>query len=97
MQNKGNREFKELIEKVEQLDDSRVYVTIDNVLDNNETTKVEEYFNEKYDATTSVGAISNQVKKDITKTNLCRFIHLSAQAFFKVILFATVLILFLFL
>lgn len=63
------RDLKELeykIEKVEQLEDSRVYVTMDNVLDNKETEKVEEYFNEKYDATTSVGAISNQVKKDIT-------------------------------
>lgn len=53
-------------EKIEQIDDSRVYVTINNVLDNTETTKVEEYFNDKYDATTSVGAISNEVKKDIT-------------------------------
>lgn len=57
-------------ESVEQIEDSRVYVTIDNVLDNSETNKIENYFNEKYDATTSVGAISNQVKKDITKNAL---------------------------
>ena len=63
------------IESVEQLDDSRVYVTIDNVLDNNETTKVEEYFNKKYDATTSVGAISNQVKKDITANAIKALIY----------------------
>ena len=72
------KDLKELnykIEKVEQLDDSRVYVTIDNVLDNNETTKVEEYFNKKYDATTSVGAISNQVKKDITTNAIKALIY----------------------
>lgn len=63
------------IEKTEQLDDSRVYVTIDNVLDNAETTKVEEYFNEKYDATTSVGAISNQVKRDITNNAIKALIY----------------------
>ena len=64
---KDLKELEYKIEKIEQIDDTRVYVTVDNVLDNNETTKVEEYFNEKYDATTSVGSISNQVKKDITK------------------------------
>jgi len=64
---KDLKELEYKIEKIEEIDKNRVYVTIDNVLDNNETTKVEEYFNEKYDATTSVGAISNQVKKDITK------------------------------
>ena len=63
------------LEKIEQIDDSRVYVTIDNALDNDETSKVEDYFNEKYDATTSVGAISNQVKKDITKNAIKALIY----------------------
>ena len=72
---KDLEELEYKVEKVEQLDDSRVYVTIDNVLDNNETTKVEEYFNEKYDATTSVGAISNQVKKDITRNAIKALIY----------------------
>lgn len=63
------------IDKVEQIDDSRVYVTINNVLDNSETQKVEDYFNEKYDATTSVGAISNQVKKDITRNAIKALIY----------------------
>ena len=63
------------VEKIEDLDSNRVYVTINNVLDNEETTKVEEYFNEKYDATTSVGAISNQVKKDITKNAIKALIY----------------------
>ena len=72
---KDLEELEYKVEKTEQLDDSRVYITIDNVLDNNETTKVEEYFNEKYDATTSVGAISNQVKKDITKNAIKALIY----------------------
>lgn len=63
------------IDKSEQIDTNRVYVTINNVLDNDETSKVEEYFNEKYDATTSVGAISNQVKKDITKNAIKALIY----------------------
>ena len=33
------------------------------------------YFNEKYDATTSVGAISNQVKKDITRNAIKALIY----------------------
>jgi len=72
---KDLEELEYKVEKVEQLDDSRVYVTIDNVLDNKETTKVEDYFNEKYDATTSVGAISNQVKKDITANAIKALIY----------------------
>ena len=72
---KDLNELEYKIEKIEQLDDTRVYVTIDNVLDNNETTKVEKYFNEKYDATTSVGAISNQVKKDITANAIKALIY----------------------
>ena len=63
------------VEKVEQIDDKRVYVTIKNVLDNEETTKVENYFNDKYSATTSVGSISNEVKKDITKNAIKALIY----------------------
>lgn len=72
------KDLKELnykLEKIEAIDSKRVYVTIDNVLDNNETEKVEKYFNEKYNATTSVGAISNKVKKDITKNALMALIY----------------------
>lgn len=59
----------------ELINSSNAYVTISNVLDNSETKKVEEYFNQKYDATTSVGAISNQVKKDITRNALKALIY----------------------
>lgn len=63
------------IEKIEKIDDDRVYITISNILDNEETQKVENYFNEKYEATTSVGAVSNKVKKDITKNAIKALIY----------------------
>lgn len=72
---KDLEELEYKVEKIESIEDSRVYATIENVLDNSETTKVEEYFNEKYDATTSVGAISNQVKRDITNNAIRALIY----------------------
>ena len=65
--NKDLKELKYDVESVESIDKNTVYITISNVLDNDKTEKVEKYFNDKYEATTSVGAISNQVKKDLTK------------------------------
>ena len=65
--NKDLKELKYDVESVEKIDKNTVYITISNVLDNDKTEKVEKYFNKKYNATTSVGAISNQVKKDLTK------------------------------
>ena len=65
--NKDLKELKYDVESVESIDKNTVYITISNVLDNDKTEKVEKYFNKKYNATTSVGAISNQVKKDLTK------------------------------
>lgn len=54
-------------ESIEKISDNTYYVTISEVLDNDSTKETEDYFNEKYNATTSVGAISNQVKKDLIK------------------------------
>lgn len=54
------------ISKTEQINDNTVYVTISDVLDNEGTESTESYFNEKYDATTSVGSVSNIVKKNLT-------------------------------
>ena len=54
------------LESVEKIDDKTVYVTIDDVLNAKTTSKTEKYFNDKYDATTSVGAVSNIVKKNLT-------------------------------
>ena len=72
---KDIKELEYKVESIEQIDDKVVYITIDNVLDNTETSKVENYFNDKYEATTSVGAISNQVKKDITRNALKALIY----------------------
>lgn len=62
-------------EKIEMIDSTTAYITIKDVLNNEETTKVENYFNKAYDATTSVGAISNQVKKDITRNAIKALIY----------------------
>ena len=73
--NKDLEELEYKVGKVEKIEDTRVYVTIANVLDNSETSKVEKYFNDKYNATTSVGAISNEVKKDLTKNAIKALIY----------------------
>lgn len=76
--NEVEKDLKELeykVEKIEELEDTRIYATIDNVLDNENAIKVEKYFNDKYGATTSVGSISNQVKKDITRNTFKALIY----------------------
>ena len=63
------KDIKELgykISKSEQVNNETVYITISDVLDNVDTETTENYFNKKYDATTSVGAVSNIVKKNLT-------------------------------
>lgn len=63
------KDVKELgynLSKSEQISDETVYITISDVLDNVGTEETEEYFNKKYEATTSVGAVSNIVKKNLT-------------------------------
>lgn len=63
------------VSKTEQVNDSTVYVTISDVLDNKDTENTEEYFNEKYDATTSVGSVSNIVKKNLTRNAIKALIY----------------------
>ena len=63
---KDVKELKYDVENVEQINDETVYVTVSNVLTNEQTKETEEYFNSKYSATTSVGTVSNVVKKDLT-------------------------------
>ena len=63
---KDIKDLKYEINSIEQINDSTVYVTVADVLNNEETENTENYFNERYGATTSVGAISNVVKKDLT-------------------------------
>lgn len=54
------------VDSIEQINDETVYVTIQDVLSNEKTKSTEEYFNNKYSATTSVGTVSNVVKRDLT-------------------------------
>ncbi len=62
-------------ESIEKIDNDTYYITIDEVLDNDSTKETEDYFNDKYSATTSVGAISNQVKKDLTRNAVKALIY----------------------
>ncbi len=64
--NKDITKLKYDIDSIEQINDNTVYVTVSNVLTNDETESTETFFNQKYKATTSVGAVSNVVKKDLT-------------------------------
>ncbi len=73
-----NKDVKELgfkVSKSEQVNDNTVYVTISDVLDNEGTESTESYFNKKYDATTSVGAVSNIVKKNLTMNAIKALIY----------------------
>ena len=63
---KDIRKLKYDIDSIEQINNNTVYVTVTDVLNNKKTESTEEYFNNKYKATTSVGAVSNVVKKDLT-------------------------------
>lgn len=54
------------IDKIEKLDNNSIYITVTDVFNAEDNDKVEEYFNEKYnDITTSIGAVSNLVKKKL--------------------------------
>lgn len=72
---KDIKDLKYDFESIEQIDDNTVYVTVSDVLNNEETESTENYFNDKYDATTSVGAVSNVVKKDLTKNAIKALIY----------------------
>ncbi len=54
------------IDKIEEIDDKSVYLTVSDIFEASDNEKVEKYFTEKYeDATTSIGAVSNIVKKQL--------------------------------
>ena len=72
---KDIKELKYSINSIEQINNETVYVTIEEVLTNRETNDTENYFNEKYKATTSVGTISNVVKKDLTMNAIKALIY----------------------
>ena len=50
-----------------EINDEEIDIRVNNVLDGNEVKEVVNYFEEKYDAKTNVGVVSNIVKKELTK------------------------------
>ncbi len=53
---------------IDNINDTSVYATVSSQLDSKEVDKVEKHFDEKYkDSTTSIGTVSNTVKKELIK------------------------------
>lgn len=56
------------IDSIDKLDNGMVYVIIGDTLDAKDTDKIDTYFNKEYkDVTTSIGSVSNSVKKELVK------------------------------
>lgn len=54
--------------KIDQIDDNNIYVTVKDVFNAEDNDKVTAYFEKKYeDSTTSIGAVSNIVKKQLVE------------------------------
>lgn len=51
----------------EQLDDSTIYLKVENSLNQDNINEIQEYFSEKYEASTDIGVVSNMVKKELIK------------------------------
>lgn len=51
----------------EQIDEHQVIVRVTDALDNEEIAKVTNYFEENYEASTSIGVVSNLVQKELIK------------------------------
>ena len=63
-------DFKELksdVYEIEILDNNIAIIKISNTLDKNEVIATEKYFEDKYEAQTDIGVVSNIVKKELTK------------------------------
>lgn len=56
------------VANIDNINDETVYVTINDTLDADDTEKIEKHFNDNYkDSTTSIGSVSNTVKKELIK------------------------------
>lgn len=56
------------VEDIDNLNDKLVYATIKTTLDNEDVEKIENHFSDKYKgSTTSIGSVSNTVKKELIK------------------------------
>lgn len=54
-----------------ELNDDDITIRIQDVLDGEEVEKVTDYFEEKYDAKTNIGVVSNIVKQELVKNAVC--------------------------
>lgn len=73
-ENVSINEIKEDIDKlgytvntIDEIDKKTKTVIIEDSLDKNQVLKTEEYFQDKYDASTDIGVVSNIVKKELVK------------------------------
>lgn len=64
------------VDKIEEIDDYSVYLTVSDIFEADDNEKVETYFNEKYEeANTSIGAVSNIVKKQLLENAIKSLIY----------------------
>lgn len=55
------------LESYEYIDDKNINMIVDNQMSKSQVLEAEKYFNEKYDAKTDIGVVSNVVKKELIK------------------------------
>lgn len=56
------------VENIDNINDKMIYATIKSTLENEDIEKIDKHFSEKYkDSTTSIGSVSNTVKKELIK------------------------------
>jgi len=64
------------IDKIESIDENSIYLTVSDIFEAKDNDKVETYFAEKYeDTTTSIGAVSNIVKKQLLENAIKSLIY----------------------
>ncbi len=64
------------VENIDNINDNMVYATIKSTLDADDVEKVESHFTDKYkDSTTSIGSVSNTVKKELIKNAVKSLIY----------------------
>lgn len=64
------------LEEITMLEDG-VMIKIDNTLDKDDISNTEQYFNEKYDAKTDIGVVSDVVKKELIKNAILSLVFAS--------------------
>lgn len=71
------KDIKELgytLSSIEELNDGSIQVKIEDSLSKNNVLKTEDYFEDKYEAQTDIGVISNRVKQELIKNAVLSFL-----------------------